>query len=154
MNFKTRKINSKDYCEIENIANESYENNYFESKESLISKIENFPDGSFAIDLDGIIGYIISFPYQLGTPFPINTNYEIIENPNCWYIHDVCVVNRFRKKGVATCLVKQILKESWNIVALTAVQNSETFWQKFGFLSFKELNYCNKKANYMILIKS
>lgn len=154
MNLKIRKINSKDYSDIENIANEGYEDNYFETKESFINKVESFPDGALAADLDGVVGYSISFPYQLGVSFPINTNYEIIENPNCWYIHDVCVTKRFRKKGIATCLVKEILKESWNVVALTAVQESKNFWQKFGFLSFKELTYCGIKANYMVLIKS
>lgn len=148
-----RKIIPKDYEEIENIANESYSNNYYETESSLISKIENFPDGCLVADLDGVVGYAISFPYYLGKSFPINTNYEIMEDPNCWYIHDLCVVKRFRKKGVAKMLAKEIIKKSWNVVALTAVQDSKSFWSKLGFLSFKVVNYCNEKADYMLLIK-
>jgi ribosomal protein S18 acetylase RimI-like enzyme len=153
MTLSIRKINSKDYNEIENIANESYSEDYYESDESFISKVEKFPDGCYVADLDGVVGYVISFPYYVGKSFPINTNYEIVENPNCWYIHDLCVVERFRNKGVAKTLAKEIIKKSWNVVALTAVQNSTSFWNKFGFLSFKIVNYCNQKADYMILIK-
>lgn len=154
MKSTIRKITSDDYKEIECIANESYSNEYYESKQSLISKIENFPPGSFVADLDGIIGYIISFPYYLGRSFPINTEYNLAESPDCWYIHDVCVTKRFRNKSIASQLVKKVLNESWNVVALTSVQNSIGFWNKFGFLNFKTIEYCEKEAYYMVLIKN
>lgn len=154
MESKIRKITNNDYKEIEDIANESYSNQYYESEQSFISKVENFPLGSFVADVDGAIGYIISFPYYLGEPFPINTEYTLADSPNCWYIHDVCVIKRFRNKGIASQLVNRVLKESWNVVALTAVQNSIKFWRKFGFLSFKTIKYCEKEAHYMVLIKN
>jgi predicted acetyltransferase len=99
------------------------------------------------------VGYAISFPYYLGKSYPINTNYDIVENPNCWYIHDLCVVERFRKKGVAKMLAKEVINKSWNVLALTAVQNSNSFWNKLGFLSFGSVDYCDQRAEYMVLIK-
>ena len=148
-----RKINPKDYNDIEKIANESYLDNYHESESSFVSKIENFPDGCLVADIDGVVGYVVSFPYYLGKSFPINTKYEIVESPNCWYIHDLCVIKRFRKKGVARMLAQELIKKSWNVIALTAVQNSSKFWEKIGFLSFETIDYCNEKAEYMVFIK-
>ncbi len=153
MKLNIREISDNDYKDIEEIANQSYSNQYYESQKSLVSKIENFPLGSFVADLDGVVGYIISFPYNLGEPFPINTEYNLVMDPDCWYIHDLCVINRFRNKGVGSQLVKKVLKESWNVVALTSVQNSINFWKKFGFLSFKTIKYCEGDSHYMILIK-
>ena len=144
----------KEYDDIESLANDGYSNDFFESKNSFVSKIKGFPEGCYVAELDGIIGYIISFPYYLGESFPINTKYAIIENPNCWYIHDLCVMKSFRKKGIASLLAKKVLKNSWNIIALTAVQDSEKFWNTLGFLSFKDVDYCDKKSKYMILIKT
>lgn len=167
MSIVIREANKKDHQEIKILLDESYgvrskdeygfysdsKSCYYETIESTVSKIDMFPQGALVADLDGVIGCVISFPYYVGKTFPINTDYRIFKNPNCWYVHYVCVLNRFKKKGVATSLIKNILVNSWNVVALTAIQDTTKFWQKFGFLSFKKVEYCGKKSDYMMLIK-
>jgi ribosomal protein S18 acetylase RimI-like enzyme len=153
MKTNIRRIKSSDYSEISNLANNSYPEYLFESEESFFSKLEKFPEGCFVADLDGIIGYIISFPYIMGKYFPINSIFEIVEDPDCWYIHDLCVSKDFRKRGIGEDLTKEVLKNSWGVVCLTAVEGSSLFWHKMGFRSFFKVDYNGSKADYMILIK-
>jgi len=55
--------------------------------------------------------------------------------------------------GIAKTLAFQIIKNNGNIICLTSVMNSESFWNKLGFRGFFDLDYCGIKAKYMILIK-
>jgi len=151
MQFKIRNILPNDYNNVCDLGTKSYPDNYYEGEESFISKIKGCYEGCLVADLDGVIGYIISFPYFIGKPYPIDHFYETPEGANCWYIHDLCVSIDFRGKGIAKDLVKIILKRK-EIFCLTAVLNSENFWNKMGFRSFFEIDYYGAKAKYMMLI--
>jgi ribosomal protein S18 acetylase RimI-like enzyme len=153
MKVDIRYTKPSDYKKISDLGTKSYPKNYYEKEESFVSKIKNCYEGCLVADLDGIIGYIISFPYLTGNSFPIDSMYEPINNPNCWYIHDLCVDEEFRGNGIAKELVNSIFNRDSNIFCLTAVENSEIFWNKLGFRSFFSVDYCGKKSSYMIFIK-
>jgi GNAT superfamily N-acetyltransferase len=153
MRVKIRHINPEDYSEVCDLGTKNYAEEYYEGEESFISKIKNNYESCFVADLDGVIGYIISFPYFVGKSFPINCFHEKQDNTNCWYIHDVCVQKEFRSKGAAKQLVKTVLNNGNSVYCLTSVMGSKSFWETFGFREFFELNYCGLPAKYMILIK-
>ncbi len=147
MQFNIRNILPNDYNEIYELRNESYPNKYQEKKENFISKI-NY-EGCLVADLDGIIGYLISFPYSIGKSYPIDNFYKTSEDANCCYLYDICITNDFRKKGIAKKLINTTLKRK-EIFGLTSILNSEDFWKKFGFRSFFETS---SKSKYMMLLK-
>lgn len=150
MKFNIRNILPNDYDEIYELRNKSYPTEYQEKKENFISKI-NY-EGCLIADLDGIIGYLISFPYSIGKTYPIDNFYDNASNEkNCNYLYDICVTNDFRRKGIAKKLIKTILKRK-GIFGLTSILDSEAFWENFGFRSFFETSYKKSKAKYMILI--
>lgn len=154
MKVNIRHTRPEDYVEVSELGTETYPDNYYEGTESFISKMKGCPEGCFVADLEGIIGYVISFPYMVGKSFPIDSFFTQSDDPNCWYIHDLCVAKDFRNKGVAKNLVNIILKlDYFNIFCLTAVEGSENFWNRMGFRSFFEVEYCGQKAQYMVLIK-
>jgi ribosomal protein S18 acetylase RimI-like enzyme len=154
MNFATiRTARKSDYSDVAEIGTKSYSEEYYKGEESFFSKMEGCPSGCFVADLDGVVGYAISFPYVVGKSFPIDSFFVLVDAPNCWYIHDVCVAEDFRGMGIARMLAKKVIETGWNVVCLTAVQGSEEFWERFGFRSFFELNYCGKKASYMMMLK-
>jgi GNAT superfamily N-acetyltransferase len=142
-----------DYSDIAKIGTKIYSDEYYESEESLFSKIDGCPSGCFVADLDGVVGYAISFPYVVGKSSPIDSFFFLVENPNCWYIHEVCVAEDFRGMGIARMLASKVIEVGWDVMCLTAVQGSEGFWERFGFRSFFETEYCGKRASYMIFIK-
>lgn len=153
MKSKIRFALDSDVLEIDKLGTEHYSSCYYESEQSFVSKIKNCSEGCLVADVDGVVGYLISFPYKLGKIFPIDSEYTPVPDSDCWYVHDLCVSKDFRSKGIATQLANSILINK-KIVALTAVQNSEHFWNKFGFRTFFESEYCGLKASYMILIKA
>jgi ribosomal protein S18 acetylase RimI-like enzyme len=150
--IKIRSIKKTDYNAVNEIGTKNYPENYFEGNESFESKMIGYPEGCFVADLDGIVGYVISFPYKIGKPYPIDKFYEFIFDADCYYIHDLCVMPEFRKKGIATKLAEKVLEFKWPVVCLVAVMGSEKFWEKFGFRGFAAINYYGLEAEYMLKI--
>lgn len=146
-----RHINSEDFDFIDNIGTSNYPINYYEGSESFRSKMVGYPEGCFVCEINKkIVGYIISFPYVLWEPYPINKNYEKTENSDCYYIHDICVDKKHRGKGYAMSLVDKVLKIKLNPKVLMSVLNSENFWEKFGFKRHKKIDYYGLNATYMV----
>lgn len=148
-----RTAKASEYSEISAIGTANYPENLYEGDESLKSKMEGYPDGCLVADLDGVVGYIISFPYMLGKPYPIDEIYNPEGNPDCYYIHNLCVMPEFRKKGIARMLARRVLEFRWPVVCLVAVMESERFWHKLGFRGFAEIDYYGLSAEYMLKIK-
>jgi len=145
-----RQANSKDFDFIDNIGTNSYPVNYYEGSESFRSKVIGYPEGCFVCEVNKeIVGYIISFPYILGKYYPINENYKNVEDPDCYYIHDLCVEKTHRGKGYGFALVEEVLKIRSNPKVLMSVLESENFWKRFGFESQKTVDYYGLKAVYM-----
>lgn len=149
---KIRPAQYTDYKAVSELGDAVYAGNYEESAASVASKITGYPAGCFVADLDGVIGYILSFPYRLGQSYPLNATYEPVAESDCYYIHDLCVAPEFRRKGVASELLEPILAQKWPVIGLVAVQGSSKFWRLHGFLSFAAVQYNGKKAEYMLRI--
>lgn len=154
MKVNIRHTKTSDYSEISSLGTRNYPSNYYEGDESFISKIKGCYEGCLVADLDGIVGYIISFPYLIGRPFPIDTFYEPLKSSNCWYIHDLCVSEEFRGRGIAKELANTVIGNESTVFCLTAVKGSEGFWSKLGFRSFFKLDYYGGNSSYMILVKN
>lgn len=144
---------SKDAAEIAAIGTASYPEQYYESPENFESRLTGYPAGCFVADLDGLVGYIISFPYRLGSVCELNQPYTAEPEPDCYYIHDLCVLKEFRGRGIAKQLAERILELKWGVIGLVSVNGSGKFWRKLGFRGFAEIKYCGRKAEYMLLIR-
>lgn len=146
-----RKINKPDLLQINLLADSVYPENYFESPESFGSKIEGFPEGCLVAEIEKqIVGYVISFPSVINFVEPLNKFYKPQNEPNCHYIHDLCVNPEFRKKGVANSFLNILFKKFSTDFALVAVMGSSNFWEKFGFVFVQEIDYYNTTAHYMV----
>lgn len=153
MQANIRKTKSSDYPAINTLGTANYPKNYDETDESFNSKMAGYPEGCFVADLDGIIGYVVSFPYLLGKQYPANEPYAPVASPDCYYIHDLTVSPDFRRKGIATQLAKKVLQAHWEVTGLVAVGGSRGFWQTLGFRGFAHIDYYGLKAEYMLLIR-
>lgn len=146
-----RPIQLLDFEEISDIGTNNYPDEYYESTESFISKVKGYPSGCFVCLLEEkICGYIISFPYFLNEYYPINFIYENLDNTNCYYIHDLCVLPEHRKKGIAKKLVETVSFHNYKKTALVAVGDSSSFWNKINFMHNRTINYYGLSADYMI----
>lgn len=151
MRIDVRPVCVADIPAIDGMGTCSYPENYFESRASFESKIvKNLETCWVATVDDYLAGYVVSFPYVFGAPYPINHMYTAIENPNCLYLHDLCVSPLWRKLGVGHSLAQKVLTTRWDAVALTSVMGSQSFWTKLGFVVAHELDYYGLPASYMV----
>lgn len=142
--FKDGEIGS-----VEEIGTLSYPPNLYEGSGSFRSKILGHPSGCFVGFLEGeLAGYVISFPYLLGAPYPIDEFYVPVSGADCLYLHDLCVADWVRGPGLGGALAEVVLRRP-GPVALTAVMGSEGFWEVFGFARLFDLDYYGGRATYM-----
>lgn len=128
-----------------------YPSNYHEDDASFESKILGYPQGCFmAMDDGTLLGYAISFPYILDKVHPINFAYSLPQNPDCLYIHDLCVSTFNRGGGVGSALATRVLSMPIWPKVLVSVLGSGPFWKKLGFETLRELNYHGGLGHYMI----
>jgi len=149
-----RPTRSTDYAEVNALGNAHHLAEHYESDESFESKMRGYPDGCFVAELDGIVGYLISFPYTLGKLCPLNELYSPVQKPDCYYIHDVCVLPDFRGMGVAKQLAAKALEGDWAVVGLVAVAGAGGFWRKLGFREFAVIEYYGRRAEYMLRLRN
>lgn len=127
-----------------------YPSNYHEDDASFESKILGYPQGCFlAMEGGVLLGYVISFPYILGRVHPINLAYSPPQNPDCLYIHDLCVARSSRGAGVGSALAGKVLSGPIWPKALVSVLGSGPFWEKLGFEAIRKLNYHGGLGHYM-----
>lgn len=152
MELHIRFICPHDIPDIDKLGTCTYPGNYDESTESFQSKIVHNPHTCWVATVDGYVaGYVIAFPYVLGDSYPINQIYSPIENPNCLYIHDLCVSPVFRGLGLAKSLIERVLSLDNKTIALVAGMQSHSFWHKLGFKPEHEVDYYGMPATYMVL---
>jgi ribosomal protein S18 acetylase RimI-like enzyme len=136
---------------VEDLGTAIYPSNYYEGQESFKSKIIGYPRGCYLARKDKqVVGYIISFPYVLNEVYPINEHYAETLEPNCLYIHDLCVSKDHRGEGIAKALVAKTIDNELSPKALVSVMKSERFWHKFGFISQRSFDYYGGIGHYMI----
>lgn len=147
-----RHITEADVPAVSALGNHVYPPGYYESDDTFKSKVLYPHAMCLLAEIDGALaGYVVSFPDIVGLPYPINTAFIPVLNPNCQYIHDLCIAPSFRTRGVATHLTKMILdRMAWDKCALTAILGSESFWARFGFATKYSVQYCGVDAKYMV----
>jgi predicted N-acetyltransferase YhbS len=148
-----RPVRLRDIAAVSEIGSANYPKNYYEGEEAFASKITGYMRGCFVAEIDGeIVGYIISLPWHSGSVITPANFYTPPHNPNCLYIHDVCVKLEYRNRGIASRLIKRVLDlDAWDRIGLVAALGSGGFWRQFGFAHILQIEYCDAAAEYMQL---
>ncbi|MBC7952145.1 MAG: GNAT family N-acetyltransferase [Rhodospirillaceae bacterium] len=120
---------------------------YPEAPEIFANRLDLFPAGCFMAV--GNVGYCIAHPGVVGQPPPLDTVLDgLPANADCLYLHDVALLPAARGNGLGSALVarmEQVAKaHGFSRIALTAVSNSDRFWQGLGFGPMP----CAKLASY------
>jgi len=128
------------------IQRQAYGSLLWEDKDVFSHKLHLFPQGCWIARLNGNpVAYLLSHPWLRSIIVPLNRKTDCLPpNPDCFYIHDLAVAPPFRRQGISRQLVKKAFGLAralqFNIVFLVSVQNSSTFWAKFGFELQEPLN--------------
>ena len=140
-----RKILDSDLKDILNIQSKVYSKNLLESPESIISKVRVSSDTCFVhVTNEKINSYCLTYPYPKLTSPPLNNILKEITLSQNIFLHDLSVTPEFSGNGIARKMISKLFEicssQNFNSITLIAVQNSETFWQKFGFKIIKSKN--------------
>jgi len=107
-----------------------------ERPEVFAERLALCPEGCFA--LGALDGYIISHPWMLGSPPPLDTLLGALPGrPDSWYIHDLALHPRARGTGAAPAIVARLAAlaaaRGLPTMSLIAVGRSPNFWARQGF---------------------
>ncbi|GLQ38140.1 N-acetyltransferase GCN5 [Rhizobium albus] len=97
------------------------------------------PDGCFVMEMDGVIvGYLVGHPWMKGRPPALNQTIGTLpESPDCWYLHDLSLLEEARGFGAAREAVRLAAEAAraagLDDVALVAVNGAGGFWRAQGF---------------------
>lgn len=150
-----RLLQPSDVSAVLQIQAACYSADLLEREDCFLHKMRVFPKGCLGEYIENNpVAYLFVHPWMLDKPMPLDdTSYEIPPSPDCMYFHDVSVMPFFRGKSCARQLVDAALKvaEGMNLkkYALVAVQNSEEFWERWGFKKSHTMKYGQQSATYM-----
>ena len=115
-----------------------------ESFDSLQAKILASPSTCLiAESSEGAVGYLISVPITYPNLPALNSpTFELAAGADTLYIHDLAVDRAGRGKGAAQSLVRASIdaakRSGLSRACLVAIQNSQSFWEQFGFETVAE----------------
>ena len=107
-----------------------------ERPEVFAERLALCPEGCHALSSLGgnLDGYIISHPWTLGSPPPLDTLLRPLPaQPDTWYIHDLALHERARGTGAAQAIVARLAAAHALPLSLIAVGRSPGFWARQGF---------------------
>ncbi|MEH6450624.1 MAG: GNAT family N-acetyltransferase [Oleispira sp.] len=103
-----------------------------------------------------ILAYLLAHPWASEIPPKLHENTPITNSQNL-YLHDLALAKEARGKGIAKNLVVNLIEgaksQGFARILLVAVQGSDMFWAKFGFLVIPDALICPSYGNDSKLMK-
>jgi GNAT superfamily N-acetyltransferase len=145
--MELRRLTPDDIPELHALEAESYLPSLHESDEAFLRLIELYPEGALGyFDADGMCAYAFGVPLRAGSwlelrrPLP-----EIPPDADTFYIHDVVVAARHRRRGLGSVVAAKLLElaraRGFKRSELVSVQGSAPFWERAGFRTVAEFEY-------------
>lgn len=140
-----RGLTCADLAAVAAVQRACYRDELVEAEAAFHGKLARFPAGCLGLECNGRLGaYCFCQPWQTGRPLPLGDDPRAArhdaadEAPDCLYIHDLAVIPAWRGTGAADLLFRAVLRvgerERLTRFALVAVQGSEPFWTRRGFI--------------------
>ncbi|UZD69453.1 GNAT family N-acetyltransferase [Brucella sp. JSBI001] len=134
-----RRMHEQDIAGVPAVANVVHLD-FFEDEAVFRDRFKLYPAGCFVLARDTeILGYGISHPWKLDTVPALNAVLgELPDDTNTYYIHDIALLPDARSSGAATRVVElmatQAERDGFVTMSLVAVNGSQGFWEKKGFV--------------------
>jgi len=135
------------FVAIQQVQQAAYPAELWESTAALSCKLQLAPQSCFVViaEQQHVVAYIFAHPWQQGSIPKLNTPLHTLPNPsNVLYIHDLAVHPAWHGRGLALLLNNKIndlaQKCAYHYLALVAVQQATSFWQRLGFVLDTQAN--------------
>jgi len=106
-----------------------------ESGETILERLACAPTLAWVAVMGGQpAAYLMTYPSKIGKVTPLGGSFEIPDEPDCLYFHDLAVRPCASGNGLGAALVRHALASSrWPSAALVCVQDAREFWIQHGF---------------------
>ena len=128
---------------------------HFESRACFENRLALSPDMSFVLagDDDVVRGYLFAYPWRGETAPALNTLIaELPKDADRIYLHDLALDPDVRGGGHTRAIVERLVDQGradgWIRIALVAVNDATTFWQRLGFQPMTSPALAAKLASY------
>lgn len=154
--MKIKKAELKHLDAILQIQDKSYEPDMVECPSVFSSIIDAGESFVFVID-DTVIGYALCHYWDnLDRPPKLHEELDIIKQHACFFIHDLAIDPAYRRQGYAEHFIEFVCNIIDIPMTLVSVNNTLTFWSKFGFIPVEcdehILKSFSGQAVYMLLL--
>lgn len=136
-----------DVPQVLEVQKDAYLPQLIESAETFVKKMQLFPRGCLGFFDEGkLLAYVFSHPWSGDQVVPLDCGLaDLPEAPDCLYIHDLAVRRDSRSRRIGGQLVEALFSLAQTLrirrFMLVAVQGSEGFWTRWGFIPQGSLDY-------------
>jgi ribosomal protein S18 acetylase RimI-like enzyme len=159
-----RPMVDSDIDTVFDLSNRAFAPVFHEGRQVFVDRLTLFPRGCIAAEVSGrLVAYLISHPWFEDSAVELDTTIQVLpRGVDCLYIHELVVDPKTRGLGLGGRLVAEAIRLARSLclasITLVAVQESEGFWQRFGFQAKQpaasletELHSYGHRASYMVL---
>lgn len=135
-----RRMHEQDVPRVTAVANVVHPD-FFEDEAVFRDRFQLYPAGCFVLARgDAVLGYGVSHPWKLDAVPALNSVLGALpDDASTYYIHDIALLPEVRSGGNATRVVElmaaQAERDGFVTMALVAVNGSQGFWEKKGFVA-------------------
>lgn len=148
-----RAMTGYDMSAVESIASEVHPG-FHETPEVLAERQQLYRNGCYLLEVgDRPVGYLLSHPWREGAVPALNSLIGTIPaDANTYYLHDLALLPVARRIGAASQIIAAITKHAaamgFGTMSLVAVNGSEPFWIRHGFVRREAPQLASKLASY------
>jgi ribosomal protein S18 acetylase RimI-like enzyme len=127
---------------------------FFESPGVLAERQRLYHNGCYLLEVgERPAGYVLSHPWRAGILPALNALLgELPDEPDTYYLHDLALLPVARRIGVASEIVRALIKHArandFPTMTLVAVNKSQGFWEKHGFAVTEAPALADKLKSY------
>lgn len=148
-----RAMTGYDLSAVESIA-AAVHPSFFEAPEVLAERQRLYRNGAYLLEIgERPAGYVLSHPWTFGSFPELNTLLgELPAGSDTYYLHDLALLPVARRIGAASFIVDALGKHAaahgFPSMSLVAVNGSQSFWQRHGFVVEDRRDLAQKLASY------
>jgi GNAT superfamily N-acetyltransferase len=138
-------MRADDLAAVMRIQEDAYSGHFLESAEVIAQRFALSSATSWVAERnEQVCAYLVCYWSKVGKVSPLNAPFELVEDADCLYLHDLALSKLAQGAGLSKLLISAAVdcaySHSVRALALMSVQNSVNFWRKIGFSEFSELN--------------
>ena len=143
--FSIRSATANDASAYTRIETDAYSSDLQEPSEVFQAKLGLFPSGCKMVDVGSTsVAFLLSHPWTYEDPPKLNSKESGLPAfSDVFFIHSLTVMKAYQKRGLGSALAKAAIelgqRHGFSRFTLISVQDSISFWQRFGFESVERL---------------